>query len=177
MPPVQLPTTPRMQTLIPVHRSALPHLMPIRRQPAVHPLAIRAIQLGLRRPFVQPQKSGLAAVANLKISPLAPVPLLYHRRPRPNILPLATPPSPPISPHLSKSNHRRRLGSRYASSALCASPAHQGPGGGPTFIPLADRLDTDAKDARNGAQVSALLIHGQGAFLVCGARSYRRYRG
>ena len=37
MQPVQLPTTPRMQPLVPVHRSALAHLMMIRRQPAVHP--------------------------------------------------------------------------------------------------------------------------------------------
>ena len=61
-------------------------------------------------PFVKLQKSCLAAVANLKIGPPAAVPILYHRRPHPHILPLATPPSLPISPQLIKSNHRRRLG-------------------------------------------------------------------
>ena len=36
MQPVQLPATPRMQPLVPVHRATLPHLMTIRSQPAVH---------------------------------------------------------------------------------------------------------------------------------------------
>ena len=75
--PVQLPLTPRMQPLVPVHptalahlvkirrlknslvvkRQALAHLMKIRRQPLVHPVTIRAIQLGLRQPFIKPQEA------------------------------------------------------------------------------------------------------------------------
>ena len=83
--------------------------------------------------FRKGAKSRLAAVTNLKISPPAPVPILYHCRPHPHILPLAPPPRLPMSPHLVKRNHRRRLGARYAPSALCAPPAHPGQRGGPPF--------------------------------------------
>ena len=164
MRPVQLPTTPRMQPLIPVHRSTLPHLMPIGRQPAVHPVTIRAVQLRLRQHSVKPQEGRLTAVPNLKIGLPAPLLLLYHRRPHPHIQPLATPPGLPISTHLSKSNHRRRLGADRTGGTLCSSRRIR-------FNPLADRRDTDAKDPSNSAQRTALLILRQGAFLVGGARS------
>ena len=83
--------------------------------------------------FRTAQKIRLTAVPNLKISPPTAVLLCCHCRPHPHILPLATPPRLLVSPHLIKRNHRRRLGSRYTSSTLCAPLAHPRPGGSPPF--------------------------------------------
>ena len=126
-------------TLVPMHRSALAHLMTIRRQPAVHPVAIRTIQLRLRQPFIQPQKGVFAAVPKLKISLPTAIRLLYHCRPAPHILRL-TPPAHP---------------GQY--------------GAFPTFNPLADRRHADPENPGNGARRTALLVHRQSALLVGGA--------
>ena len=104
---VQLPAPKRMQPLIPVHRAALACQMPSRRQPIVHPVTIRAVQLRIRQPTIQTQKGARVPTAHLKISPPTAV-RLHHHRPHPAGTPLAAPPRPHISPHLVKRNHPRR---------------------------------------------------------------------
>ena len=162
MPPVQLPPTPRIQPLVPAHRIALAHLMTIRRQPAVHPVTIRAVQLGIRPPFVQPQKSLRAAVANLKIGPPTAIRLRHHRRPDPR---------PDAEPARKSTSHQkqspppaeRRPHRQYAFPP----PAHPVPcGGPPLFTPLADRRHADPENSGEGTQRTALLIHRPSAFLV-----------
>ena len=95
------------------------------------PGSIRAVQHGLRQPFVKLQESLHAAVADLKISPPTAVSLPHHRRPDPHILLLATQPRLPVSPHLVKSHHRRRPAAYHAGGAKSAPPAHPRQCGGP----------------------------------------------
>ena len=178
MQPVQLLLTPRMQPLVPIHRTALARMMTIRRHPTVHPVAIRAVQLGLRQPFVELQESLSAAVANLKIGLPTAIRLPHHRCPDPQILPLIPPPSLPVSPHLSKSSHRRRPVAYHAGSAFLPPPAHPRQCGRPYFLTHLDRRRGDPESPGNGTQGTALPVHRQGAFLVGGAGSLgRRYRG
>ena len=107
------------------HRPCLPHDDPT--AAPVHPVSIRAVQLRFRQPFVQPQGSLLAAVAKLKIGPLAAVRLPHHRRADPHILPLATTLRLPVSSHLVKGNHRRRVRDRAARASLI-NPTGSPPG-------------------------------------------------
>ena len=115
----------RPQDFLVVKRQAFAHLMKIRRQPLVHPVTICAIQLGLRQPFIKPQESILAAVASFKIGPPAALRLRHHRCPTPQALPLAPPPGLPVSPHLIKSSHQRRLAARHTGGAPCHPPPHR----------------------------------------------------
>ena len=149
---VQLPPTPRMQPLVPVHRAALAHVMTSRRQP-----------------FVQPQESLRAAVAKLKIGPPTAVRLPHHRRADPHILPLAPPPGLPVSSHLVKGNHHCGPVPYHAGSALFTPPAIRDRAARPPFNPLADHRDADLENPGNGDQRAAFLVHCQGAFLVGGA--------
>ena len=154
------------------HMDFPPCPMTIRRQPAVHPVTIRAVQPGLRQPFVQPQESSLAAVARLKISPPTAVRLRHHRRPDPQVAP---PPGLLISPHLSAGNHRLRLVVRHPGGALLPLPAHPGQGGGPSFLtPLADGRHADTENPGNDTRRTAFPVHRQGAFLVGGAGKSHR---
>ena len=136
-------------TLVPIHRTTLARLMTIRRQPAVHWIAIRAVQLRFQQPFIQPQKSLRAAIANLKISPPTAIRLRHHLRPDPQILPLATPPSVPVSSHLI-GNHGRRAATYHAGSALFASPAAHPRQCGAPLNPPADRRHADPENPGNG---------------------------
>ena len=90
---------------VPVHRPALARPVPAAGQPSVHLIPAAVIPPGLRQPLIHPQKSGLAAVSRLEISPAAPVLFFPHRRPNPGGLPLLPPSHPHVSPHLIQSQH------------------------------------------------------------------------
>ena len=125
-----------MQPLVPVHRAALAHHMTPRRQPLpIHPQPIAAIQLRIRQARAQPQQGFRPPTAYLKISLPPAISFLYHRRPYPQLPPLALAPRLLMSPHLIPGNHRRRLNpAGNTGAALSAPPPHPGPRGARPFL-------------------------------------------
>lgn len=106
-----------MESLIAVHLAALPHLVPVRRQPPVHLVGVRAIPLRLGQPFVETEEGGLRAVSHLEIHPSAPVSLLNYRRPHPTLPAVIPTPCPGVRPHLIKGYD---LGQRPPTAAVLA---------------------------------------------------------
>ena len=61
----QLPPQPRAQSLVPVHRPAFPHYLPVRGPPVVHPIPVAAVQLSRRQPTVQSPQRRLPTTAHV----------------------------------------------------------------------------------------------------------------
>ena len=160
MPPVQLPTTARMQPFVPIHRSPFPHLIPnppaASHTPGIHPSGTTWPPAAFRKAAEKSPRHGRQ-------------PQNWPTRSRPPLLPPQSRPTNPAGVHAAapadkSTSHQTQspppaglpLRPQYALRPDDASGTGQR---APLFSPLADRLDTAHKDARNGAQRTALLIH------------------
>ena len=130
--PLQLVPQPGVQPLVPVHRPAFLRHVPVPGQPLIHRIMVAPVQLRLRQPLVQPQKSGLAPVARLKVHPPAAIGFGNDRRPNPDFPPLPPAPGAHVGPHLIQGDDPGRLPA--PENPFPHQAGHQGPGGPGFFL-------------------------------------------